>query len=264
MFNKIKILFVFLSICSCNLETEDFNTAYDIIIIAGQSNTNQGYGMNSEIDKTDSNIYQLGRYSLYNHVIIPAHEPLQHHTSDDDKIGFGLTFAKLYNKTEKANKNPILIIPCGYGGSSLKKDWQFENFLYQDLIERVKFIQKKYPKSTITTFLWHQGESDVTNSDYQKMLDEFIKQVRIDLNEDIPFILGGMVPYWVNQQESRIHQQNIIKDTPNRISNTSYADPEIPFVIHKTNNTVDEIHYDAQGQRELGKRYFSAYQELIK
>ena len=246
------------------MEIEDFSTAYDIIIIAGQSNTNQGYGLNSEIDKPDANIYQLGRYSIYNHVIIPANEPLQHHTSDDDKIGFGLTFAKLYNKKLNHTKKRILIIPCGYGGSSLKEDWKFKNFLYLDLIERVKFIQKKYPKSTITTFLWHQGEADVTNLEYQKMLDNLIKQVKIDLNEDFPFILGGMVPYWVNQQENRIHQQNIIKNTPNRLPNTGYADPELPFVIYKTDNTVDEIHYDAQGQRELGKRYFSAYQELIK
>lgn len=261
--HRLLLLILFICTCSCQLEVEDNDTAYDIIIIAGQSNTNQGLGLNSEIDVPDDNIFQLGRYSLYNHVIIPANEPLQHHTSDTQKIGFGLTFAKLYNQNLNPTKKPILIIPCGYGGSSLKEDWVFNGNLYRDMIERVNFIKNKYPNSNIKTFLWHQGEADVYTQNYSALLDEFILKTRTDLNSNHPFILGGMVPYWVQQDTDRVKQQNIIKDTPNRISNTAYADPEEPFIISKEDDTIDMIHYDAKGQRELGKRYFTAYQQLM-
>jgi hypothetical protein len=33
----------------------------------------------------------------------------------NDKIGFALTFGKLYNKQLNPDKNPILLIPCGHG-----------------------------------------------------------------------------------------------------------------------------------------------------
>ncbi|MDO6803505.1 sialate O-acetylesterase [Wenyingzhuangia sp. 1_MG-2023] len=253
-----------LTIASCSLAIEDYDAPYDIIIIAGQSNTHHGLGLDPILDQPDANIFQLGRSSIYNHLIFPAKEPLQHHTASTNRIGFGLTFAKEYNQKINPNKKPILIIPCGYGGSSLKDDWKFDDFLYQDMIEHVKFVQQKFPKSVVKAFLWHQGESDVGNNGYANLLDTFINQVRTDLEQEIPVIVGGMVPYWVSQTEDRIQQQNSIKDTPNRLENVSYADPEIPFVISKLDNSVDAIHYNAAGQRELGKRYFEAYNKLIE
>lgn len=40
---------------------------------------------------------------------------------------------------------------------------------------------------------------------------------------------------------------------------TGYANPTVPFVIEKENKNVDTIHYNANGQRELGKRNFEEY-----
>ena len=70
------------------------------------------------------------------------------------------------------------------------------------------------------------------------------------------------MPYWVHLSAVRENHQNILKDTPNRIPNTGYADPSIPFVIKKTNDTYDAVHYDAKGQRELGIRYYNAFKNL--
>ena len=50
-------------------------------------------------------------------------------------------------------------------------------------------------------------------------LDDFINDIRNDLNAfDIPFILGGMVPFWVDKNDERIKQQEIISKTVNRLS----------------------------------------------
>lgn len=252
-----------LTLVSCNMTIEDNNAAYDIFIVAGQSNTHHGLGLNYEIDQPDPNIFQLGRYSLYNHVIIPAKEPLQHHTSDPDKIGFALTFTKLYNKELNSEKKPILIIPCGYGGTSLKEDWTLDGFLYNDMIERTQFILKKFPNSKLKALLWHQGESDIGTANHQELLDQFLNKTREDFNFNLPIIVGGVVPKWARQSEFSAKVQEIIKDTPNRLENVEYADPEIPFEIVRTKKPEDVIHYDAPGQRELGKRFFNAYINLI-
>jgi hypothetical protein len=53
-----------------------------------------------------------------------------------------------------------------------------------------------------------------------------------------------MVSYWVNSSTVKKLQQEIIKNTANRNSNTAYADPETPYII---DNTVDAVHYDAKG-----------------
>ena len=58
-------------------------------------------------------------------------------------------------------------------------------------------------------------------------------------------------------------QQLILQNTRLRIENVGYVDPNLPFVIEKNNNEVDEIHYDASGQRELGRRYYQEYVNLI-
>ncbi len=249
-----------LFLLSCELSTFD-EVPYDIIIVAGQSNTHAGRGLNRKTDNaTNKDIFQLGRNSFFDRIIIPANEPLHHHTVRKNKIGFALTFAKLFDRIN--NKNPILIIPCGSGGSSIPRNWNRTSFLYNDLIERVELVLNKFPQSQIKAVLWHQGESDVGDENYDTLLDNLIENMRVDLKTEAPFVVGGMVPFWVSKTKNRIIQQDIIKNTPKRVKNTSYANPEIPFVIKKENNNFDIIHYDANGQRELGKRYFNAYLEL--
>ena len=125
---------------------------------------------------------------------------------------------------------------------------------------------EKYPGSQIKVILWHQGEQDAIhkNNNYQNSLDRFINDIRLDVYSDsVPFLLGGMVPYWVGDDLNRLSFQNIISETPSRIYNTGYADPTTPFLIVKEDNDYDEIHYDANGQRELGKRYYQQYLDVI-
>jgi hypothetical protein len=58
--------------------------------------------------------------------------------------------------------------------------------------------------------------------------------------------------------------QEVLKDSPSRHINVGYADPDVPFVIEKSNNAFDEIHYDANGQRILAERYFEQYLQLTE
>src|SRR6185312_11892926 len=98
-------------------------------------------------------------------------------------------------------------------------------------------------------------------------LDTFIVQLRRDIigaNSTTPFILGGMVPYWVEKKPERKKQQNIIKETTRRVPATAYVDPYFPQKIQKPDNSQDTLHYNADGQREMGKRYFEVYKNMIK
>lgn len=235
-----------------------------IILVVGQSNTHAGLGLDNDLDRPQEGIYQLGRFEN-DLCIIEATEPLDHHTRTEGRIGFALTFAKRYRE-DRQSESDIVIVPCGFGGTGFADNrWNKGNDLYQDAVQRVLHLRGIYPDAAIAAILWHQGETDVIlgNSEYQQDLDRFIADLRNDLgNDSVPFILGGMVPYWVNQAADRQLQQQIIAGTPLRVPNTGYADPSLPNVITKPDDAFDEIHFDAAGQRMLGNRYFEQYLTL--
>ncbi|MFB1027123.1 MAG: hypothetical protein QMC27_04090, partial [Flavobacteriaceae bacterium] len=88
------LLNVIISLQGCKKNTiSNTELPYSIVLIVGQSNTHSGIGLNSEIDTAENGISQLGRFGADDMQIISASEPLQHHTKDDNKIGFGLTYA---------------------------------------------------------------------------------------------------------------------------------------------------------------------------
>ncbi len=271
MKNKHLFLLVFLHFtCKKDLKITD-NTAFDIIVIMGQSNTQNGFKIDSLIDKKSEGILQMGRHGNNNFKIIEAIDPLQHWDPRADRNGFGLPFAKLYKDSFLAANRKVLLIPCGKGSSGFAdKQWNKGDILYNDAINRVKWILENYPKSKLKAILWQQAERDILlkNPNYQASLDSFVNNIFIDLNQQsnhFVLIAGGLVPYWVNNNiDLRQPYQNIIQNLPLRIKNTGYASPYLPFVITKLNNDFDTIHYDAAGQRELAKRYFSAYKVLVK
>ena len=131
----------------------------------------------------------------------------------------------------------------------------------------MNYVMKHFPQSKFKAILWHQGEKDVDYKPYKKALDSIIVFFRRDIvgsNEKTPFILGGMVPFWVGLEIARAEQQKIIMDTKNRMPYVEYVDPTLPFKITKAENMIDFMHYDAAGQREMGKRYFEAYKKFLK
>lgn len=260
----LKILFLWTvvntSLCCKSDTVSNTDMTYSVVLIVGQSNTHSGIGLNTELDTAEEGIVQLGRFGTDDMQIISAVEPLQHHTKDDNKIGFGLTYAKLLKEHLNSSRQ-ILLVPCGFGGTGFRDShWNQGDYLYSDAVNRVRSIINSNPGSELTSILWHQGESDIGSPSYEADLDNFIINLRSDLNvPNVPFILGGMVPYWVDQAIERVQQQTLIMNVVNRHPFVGYANPELPFRIQKEDNLVDEIHYDAAGQRELGRRYFSEY-----
>lgn len=105
-----------------------------------------------------------------------------------------------------------------------------------------------------------------TGRDYAQLLDRMVTNMRRDIagtaGDSIPFILGGFVPYWVNLRNDRKITDSIVRETPTRVTRTGYASAREPFIITKPDNTIDDVHFDASGQRELGKRYFNVYRRF--
>ncbi|MCX6278159.1 MAG: sialate O-acetylesterase [Bacteroidetes bacterium] len=258
------ILLLILSSCKKNEGMIIPKDGYDVILVIGQSNTHQGIGLNFLLDAPNERIKQLGRFGDNNMKIITAREPLDHFTKIPDKIGFAMTFAKAYKNQFLSSDKHILIIPGGMGATGFSSHyWNKGDTLYNDAVMRTNFVVKNF-KSKLVAILWHQGESDIGNPDYQQNLDSMIVNIRKDITGGgrVPFVLGGMVPYWIQQNPDRMIINNIIENTVNRIQKTGYANPEVPFTIEKSNKDFDSNHFDANGLRQMGLRYFSEFVRL--
>jgi hypothetical protein len=243
---------------------------YDIFPVIGQSNAYNGYGLDFNIDKTDPRVKQLGRFGENDYKIIEGKDPLQHHIMANGCNSFAATFALNYLQHYGQGYRQVLLIPGAKNNSSFRfKEWNKGDTLYNDIVRRTKYILEKYPGSRVRAFLWHQGEGDVYwGRDYAKLLDKMITDMRRDIagtrGDSIPFILGGFVPYWADKQTDRKITDSVIAETPGRLPFTGYTSAREPFVISKPDNTVNDIHFDAAGQRELGKRYFDAYKKQLQ
>ena len=239
--------------------------SYHIVLIMGQSNTFSGRGLDPEIDFPMSNLKQLGRFTN-DLEIIDAIPPLDHHSSRENSIGFGLTFGNLYAQNILNADEILILVPCGLGGSGFVNDkWNKGDPLYNDAIERVNYIRENFENSELTAVLWHQGERDIDTENYGDLLSRFITEFRTDsMSPNIPFILGGMVPYWVDANPKRQDVETIIRDIPDTHLSTAFVNTRQPFVIQKEVNNEDAIHFDAKGQRELGRRYFNEFVCLLK
>ncbi len=265
---RITLVTFLISISVLSLAQDEFDS-YDVFLIVGQSNTLHGCCQDPNISKDDPLIKQLGRFEQ-DSMIIPAKEPLMHHHTGLDWTSFAMTFARLYENEFLEEGRKILLIPCGRGGSGfVNKMWNPGDFYYEDAVMRTNYVLSRFPNAKLKAIFWQQGEKDASenNKDYKEDLDRMIKAMRSDIvaaGDETPWIMGGMVPFWVDQKKKREEFQNIIANTVNRHPNTFYVSPYDPFVIKKEDNEKDEIHYDYKGQLELGQRYFDVYSKVVK
>lgn len=281
IFTSIALLLFLIVFILYKQQTLVTSKGYDIILIAGQSNaTGTGCCIIESDLETHSNIKQLGRGDK-DLQVIPAKEPLHSFAYQAAKqanlSGFGLTFAKLYQKYILKSERKILIINSALGGSGFlgKLNWQAPNgTLYQDAIRRVKYAlqlnKDENYHNKVAVILWHQGESDAmsNNVNYLQDLSKMIHSMRQDLgdtDQTIPFLLGQLVPAW-QETEGAVHKQDILKaisQVTRELPNTY----EVSTANLKSNREMginDPIHFSGPSLKILGRRYFNTFVKAKK
>ena len=178
-----------------------------------------------------------------------AKDPV-HFDKKEAGVGLGLTFAR--EMLAEGDDTVIGLIPCAAGGSSIDM-WktgmywnQTQSYPYDDALARTKLALKN---GTLTGILWHQGEADSSPAKaagYKAKLETLVAALRQEFNApSVPFIAGEMADFRTNGAllNEVFHQ----------------AEHDIPYfavVSAKGFNALpDGIHFDAQSQREFGKRY---------
>lgn len=233
---------------------------FHLYLLVGQSNM-AGRGKVTPQDKQPhSRVLMLNKQREW----VPAVDPLHFDKPGIVGVGLGKTFG-----IEMAQEDPdavIGLIPCAVGGSPISS-WQPGEFYkptkshpWDDAIARAKVALKD---GTLKGILWHQGESDSKDGlaeVYEDKLHDLIQRLRQELDaDDVPFIAGQMGQFeerpWsdAKRQVDAAHQS-----LPQKVKKTAFVSSN--GLQHKG----DEVHFDADSYRELGRRYAEAYRRLTK
>lgn len=227
---------------------------FELYLLVGQSNMS-GRGKLTPADaEPDARVLVLDAKNEWG----SQGEPI-HFDKTSARVGPGFAFAKLM-----AQQNPdveVGLIPCAVGGTSIVK-WKPDVDLFNKAVERARIAMKT---GTLKGILWHQGESGSGNETkanrYGRDLASVAVGFRAALNApDVPFIAGEIGQFLYTRSDRKAPFAKVINDQidtlPKLVPNTAVVSSE------GLNHVGDELHFDAESQRELGKRYFEAFRTL--
>lgn len=219
------------------------SAAERIYLLAGQSNMMglaKSYYLPATFKKTPGNVtfYYQGRprkLAQYSH------------------FGPEVSFAHHVARAFPQDKH--IIIKFAATGSHIEQ-WMPGTKLYKGMLRQLGFSIKR-PNPEISAIVWMQGESDALNKQratlYAQRLSKFIHSLRKDLKApNTPFIMGQIDPMGKDFPLVKVVQQKQ-QQVRSQVRNT------ILTPAAGLGKIYDNIHYSAQGQMELGKRFAEAY-----
>jgi hypothetical protein len=234
------------------------DTAFDIIIAAGQSNmvgrdTLPSY---STADSALPGMYQL----RLDYSITPANQPLNYSGVTAHSVSPAFYFTRRIIEDADPliySGNPLLIIPAAVGGSGFRDNrWKVGDTLYRDMVRRANYILNRYPGSRIIAVIWHQGEQDARIADsaifkYPVRLNELIYSARKEMScETTPWILGHLVP----------RTDSVNRKMYNHIENSG-RNMNYTAIVPSTglSHRGDSLHFTAASSKALGRRYYDYF-----
>lgn len=188
--------------------------------------------------------------------IVPAKEPLNFYETKMQGTGCGLAFGK-----ELLNGIPedvsILILQTAVGGSSINQ-W-IRNSIHRDVQlfsnfkEKVE-LGKRY--GTVKAILWHQGETDAKPEGIQQRQENLKTLFGLFRNEvgndSLPILMGELGSYSKTPELfAQMNEQTRLYAASDRFTSVI---PTSDF-----QHRGDFLHFNAAGQREMGKRFAREY-----
>lgn len=236
------------------------NFAYDIILVAGQSNAD-GYG------NGDKPLKFIPHDPIYGYTegkgIHLAHEQKHYHRGIN--AAFSLYFGEEYVKAGFLSPGrKLMILNTAVGGTGFSDHrWGLGEDLFERMIRMTREVLAFNPKNRIKAILWHQGETDVLagmdGETYANNLRMLIGEIQKRLGiANVPFIAGNMVPGWMDQNPHSFEIADSTRDLMHSLPLGGYAESD---GLIGNDNKEDIIHFSRASCVKFGKRYFNIYRE---
>ena len=225
-------------------------------LLIGQSNA-AGRGFLEEAEPLDTcgGRLKVLRNGLWVNMFRPMNP--DRHTSG---VCFAESFAKEYALTHPEVQ--VGIIPCADGGTQISQ-WLPREILFENAVNQAKLAMRT---SVLKGILWHQGENDCFGENYALYAKRFrfvMKELRRELDcPDLPLIIGGLGDFLENFEKYPEVTQNymkinrILQELGEKYPNCAFASAE------GLGANPDNLHFNADALKELGIRYYRAYEKF--
>lgn len=260
------------------------NQAFDIIILAGQSNA-EGCGLGpvtEEYVPTDKIFCLTGNVSDQilsetERIITYPDKTLtldigQERGENDQKRGeLAFTFADAYVQNNLlADGRKVLILRTALGGTGFKREqWGPGCPVEERMHEIIQYALAMNPENRIVAFLWHQGESDAvegnTAEKYEEQLTAFVENVREKYScQEVPFIAGDFCNEWKSKNMEICEPiVSVLRKVFAGEMAAFVETADLPSNNQKIGNG-DDIHFCRESLHIMGKRYFEKFMALTK
>jgi len=271
----IALLFIHLSLAKSPQETSDRTLYFPkkieyveafpakekvwVFIMAGQSNMAGRGFVGPEDTIPHPRIISLDE----NNAWFYAKEPLHYYSPELSGLDCGMSFARELIGTIDTSLT-IALVPCAVGGTSI--DYWLNDSLTHGLHLKSNFkdkVDQARQYGTIKAILWHQGESDAFPDkipDYEKKLKENFEFLRAYTGDSSLPIISGELGSLEVAAKWKSNWEEI-----NRILEKVAAEDSAYYLVGTSDLTQnsDSVHFDAQSQRILGKRYARTYLKTL-
>lgn len=227
-----------------------------VYVMAGQSNMAGRGTMEPQDTVSNPRILMIDSTGR----LVIAREPLHFYYPPFSGLDCGMSFATHLLPHIPADCK-ICLVPCAIGNTSLQQ-WLYDSSasfrLYSNMIGRTRTAMKYGQLSGV---LWHQGESNAEtpalSASYAGDLAAFVKKIRTDVGDDhLPFFAATLADFCNRPYKT------VVNDAIRKTAVTGHD----MYVVSTDNlsGKPDSIHFDAAGQREMGRRFAEAARLAIK
>jgi len=177
-------------------------------------------------------------------------------------------------------RSRIAIIKVAFNGTALAQvegmDWNVQsgNELLDQLINEVRRALSHMPKRTkgrLAGFFWMQGESDARSASeqpgmsllYRQNLEALIEEVRLKFDKlDLPVVIARIAVPEVDTRGRHFAYRDTVREAQQAIAE---ADRYVALIsTDDLPRQPDDLHFTAQGQWEMGKRFIAEWLQLTQ
>ena len=257
--------------------------AYDIIIVAGQSNAEgSGFGPVGDIGPKQQAFVPDERIQMMpcranflgGHKIQKAAEKVG---SDGRMIGnFGLSFAREYiDGGLLAPGRKVLILQAAVGGTGFSdRHWGPQDDHYNNMLKMIETALALNPENEVKALLWHQGETDAalkaSRETHIANLRTLMEGVRSAAGvPGLPFVAGDFVQHWISQTESDPNLtvpevRAAMREVCGQVGCAAFVETDgLNSNWEDDPGWEDSIHFSRNSLQRLGVRYFEAYLDML-
>lgn len=230
----------------------DFGNEVHVFVLAGQSNMigratfDGGAGYPSGTLQYEQPVYPAT-------ITAPAVPILRHWDPIAGDMGLAINFAIDYVAATDAQ---VVLIPSAKGGSGFSgNEWNPGDTQYNHVIVATNALMAANPTWLFKGILWHQGESDKTNTDFANEFYLMIQSMRKGITtatQETPLILGQLL---IGGTGTTALNSGVLTDTPVYNYRTALVS-SVGLV------SSDNLHFDAASLRTFGSRYEDSYTTL--